>query len=148
MTYSKHQRPRVELQCLPITPRYSPQPNHIMMLPLYKVTLEPWSIGLQYLGCHLTKTNVNMLTRKIVTVISSHKLDGSVISSSDHEKDLGVWASSNLKWKKWTSRQRKLTRFLDIIKGTLCSSEILQLDWLRRILAIQHRFGHYNQWNS
>ena len=49
---------------------------------------------------------------------------------------------------KSTIKQRKLTRFANILEGTLCPSRIGQLDerytwlWLGRILATQQRFGY------
>ena len=46
-----------------------------------------------------------MLTRKKVPVASSYKLDDSIVSSTDSERDLGVWVSSDLTWKKQVNEQ-------------------------------------------
>ena len=51
------------------------------------------------------KCKRQMLAHKKVPVASSYKLDDSIVSSSDSERDLGVWVSSDLRWKKQVNEQ-------------------------------------------
>ena len=87
-------------------------------------TLEHWST-VSGLSFNQSKCKRQTLTRKKAPVASSYKLDNSIISITDNERDLGV----------------------------VCLFKILQPDerytwhWLGRTLATQHRFGHHSQWN-
>jgi hypothetical protein len=80
MTYSKHPRP-VKLQCLPMTPRYSPQLNHCRTtLPLYK-----------YLSFNQSECKHQTLTRKKAPFASSYKLDNSIISMHEYWQRKRPW---------------------------------------------------------
>ncbi len=72
-----------------MTPSCSPQLNQRTMF------------GLSF---NQSKSKHQTLTRKLVPVASSYKLDDTIISSTDNEKDLGVWVSSDLTWKKTSER--------------------------------------------
>ena len=67
-------------------------------------TLEHWST-VSGLSFNQSKCKHQTLTQKKVPVTSSYKLDGSVVSISNNEKDLGVWVSSDLTWKKQVNEQ-------------------------------------------
>ena len=66
--------------------------------------LEHWST-VSGLSFNQSKCKRQMLTRKKVPVASSYKLDDSIVSSTDSERDLGVWVSSDLTWKKQANEQ-------------------------------------------
>ena len=61
--------------------------------------LEHWST-VSGLSINQSKCKRQMLARKKVPVASSYKLEDSIVSSTDSERDLGVWVSSDLTWKK------------------------------------------------
>ena len=66
--------------------------------------LEHWST-VSGLSFNQSKCKRQMLTRKKVPVASSYKLDDSIVSSTDSERDLGVWASADLTWKRQVNEQ-------------------------------------------
>ena len=82
-------------------------------------TLEHWST-VSGLSFNQSKCKHQTLTRKKVPLTSSYKLDGSVVSISNNEKDLGVWVSSDLTWKKQVNEQ------------TVKANKILGLGYIRR----------------
>ena len=102
--------------------------------------LQHWSTvsGLLF---NQSKCKRQMLARKKVPVASSYKLDDSIVSSTDSERDLGVWVSSDLTWKKQANEQTAKSQYYS---GVCSYSRTLQLDerytwhWLGRILATQH----------
>ena len=61
--------------------------------------LEHWST-VSGLSFNQSKSKRQMLARKKVPVASSYKLEDSIVSSTDSERDLGVWVSSDSTWKK------------------------------------------------
>ena len=66
--------------------------------------LEHWST-VSGLSFNQSKCKHQMLMRKKVPVASSYKLDDSIVSSTDSERDLGVWVSSDLTWKRQVNEQ-------------------------------------------
>ena len=66
--------------------------------------LEHWST-VSGLSFNQSKCKRQMLTRKKVPVASSYKLEDSIVSSTDSERDLGVWVSTDLTWKKQANEQ-------------------------------------------
>ena len=67
-------------------------------------TLEHWST-ISGLSFNESKCKHQTLTRKRVPVASSYKLNDSIISRSVSERDLGVWVSFDLTWKKHVNEQ-------------------------------------------
>jgi hypothetical protein len=79
-------------------------------------TLEHWST-VSGLSFNQSKCKHQTLTRKKAPVASSYKLDNSIISSTDNERDLGVWLSSDLTWKKHVNEQTaKANKILGYIR--------------------------------
>ena len=61
--------------------------------------LEYWSY-VSRLSFNQSKCRHQRITRKIAPVTSSYKLGNYLISTTENEKDLGVWLLSKLTWKK------------------------------------------------
>ena len=63
------------------------------------LNLEHWSCvsGLTF---NQSKCKHQRITRKILPVTSSYELGNHLIETTENEKDLGVWLSSKLTWKK------------------------------------------------
>ena len=107
--------------------------------------LEHWSTvsGLSFNQC---KCKRQMLTRKKVPVASSYKLDDSIASSTDSERDLGVWVSSDLKLKKQVNEQAaKANKILGYVRrNTLFIKNIAARRALYLALLSSH-FGYATQ---
>ena len=77
--------------------------------------LEYWSF-VSGLSLNQSKCRHQRITRKIAPVTSSYKLGNYLISTTDNEKDPGVWLSSKLTWKKevysQTAKANKLLRHI------------------------------------
>ena len=68
------------------------------------VNLEHWSCvsGLTF---NQSKCKHQRITQKILPVTSSYELGNHLIDTTENEKDLGVWLSSKLSWKKQVNAQ-------------------------------------------
>jgi hypothetical protein len=108
-------------------------------------TLEQWST-VSGLSFNQSKCKHQTLTRKLVPVASSYKLDDTIISSTDNEKDLGVWVSSDLTWKKQVNEQTvKANRILGYVRrNTLCIKNTAARRALYLALVRSH-FGYATQ---
>ena len=147
MTYSKHQRP-VELQCLHAddTKLFSAikSKDDVTALQTDLGTLEQWST-VSGLSFNQSKSKHQTLPRKLVPVASSYKLDDTIISSTDNEKDLGV-VSSDLTWKKQVNEQTvKANRILGYVRrNNLCIKNTAARRALYLALVRSH-FGYATQ---
>ena len=82
------------------------------------VNLEHWS-SQSGLSFNKSKCKHQSITRKIVPFTSSYKLEDTKVTTTDCERDLGIWVSSNLAWKnKCATRRQKRTSPLATLKET------------------------------
>ena len=108
-------------------------------------TLEHWST-VSGLSFNQSKCKHQTLTRKKVPVTSSYKLDGSVVSISNNEKDLGVWVSSDLTWKKQVNEQTaKANKILGYIRRNTLSIKNTAARRALYLALVRSHFGYATQ---
>ena len=108
-------------------------------------TLEYWST-VSGLSFNQSKCKHQTLTRKKVPVTSSYKLDGSVVSISNNEKDLGVWVSSDLAWKKQVNEQTaKANKILGYIRRNTLSIKNTAARRALYLALVRSHFGYATQ---
>ena len=111
-----------ELQVIPIRTSYKRTLN----------TLEQWSTS-SNLAFNPTKCKVETISRKRSKLIKTcYTMDDLQLEHCSHERDLGVWISTDLTWKKQVEAQSgKANKILGYVKRT--SNSIKSIDTKRTI---------------
>ena len=74
------------------------------------------------------KCKVLRITRKLAKIDFPYKLHNSVLERTDHERDLGVWTTSNLTWSKHIEVQcAQATKMLGYIRRTTLDIKTISL---------------------
>ena len=108
-------------------------------------SLEHWST-VSGLSFNQSKCKRQMLTRKKVPVTSSYKLHDSIVSSTDSERDLGVWVSSDLTWKKQVNEQTaKANKIMGYARRNTLSIKNTAARQASYLGLVRSRFGYATQ---
>ena len=107
--------------------------------------LEHWSTVSGW-SFNQPKGKRQMLAHKKVPVASSYKLDDSIVPSTDSKRDLGVWVSSDLTWKKQVNEQAaRANKILEYVRR---NTVFIKNTAARRALylaLVRSRFGYATQ---
>ena len=91
------------------------------------------------------KCKVMRITRKHHKIEYPYKLHDAVLESTVHERDLGVWTSSNLTWSKHIEDQcAQSTKMLGYVRRSTLDIKTISV---RRTLYLTLKSGLHNPWN-
>ena len=109
------------------------------------VNLEHWS-SQSGLSFNQSKCKHQTITRKIVPLTSSYKLEDTKVTTTDCERDLGVWVSSNLTWKKQVCNQTsKANKSLGYIKRNTRFVKSTEARRMFYLALVRSHFGYATQ---
>jgi hypothetical protein len=109
------------------------------------VNLEHWS-SQSGLSFNKSKCKHQTITRKIVPFTSSYKLEDTKVTTTDCERDLGVWVSSNLTWKKQVCNQTsKANKSLGYIKRNTRFVKSTEARRMFYLALVRSHFGYATQ---
>ena len=109
------------------------------------VNLEHWS-SQSGLFFNQSKCKHQTITRKIVPLTSSYKLEDTKVTTTDCERDLGVWVSSNLTWKKQVCNQTsKANKSLGYIKRNTRFVKSTEARRMFYLALVRSHFGYATQ---
>ena len=109
------------------------------------VNLEHWS-SQSGLSFNKSKCKHQSITRKIVPFTSSYKLEDTKVTTTDCERDLGVWVSSNLTWKKQVCNQTsKANKSLGYIKRNTRFVKSTEARRMFYLALVRSHFGYATQ---
>ncbi len=140
----------ISMYLFPNGARFSPPPpppprDDVASLQADLVNLEHWS-SQSGLSFNKSKCKHQSITRKIVPFTSSYKLEDTKVTTTDCERDLGVWVSSNLTWKKQVCNQTsKANKSLGYIKRNTRFVKSTEARRMFYLALVRSHFGYATQ---